>query len=145
MAEGTSKRVSEDKWKLFRSTRVAENHKINLLDDLCHLAFDDQLIGKCVLWSFDVTQKTAIISNYSIEGDRYNEHRKSTYQLPSGHVVPPKAIRENVDGEMRVKDTVYYLATEDMLEGSSASVFLLTSEQVSKGIAELNLDPVTES
>jgi len=132
----------EDEWRLFRSVSIRTNYKVNLIDELNHLVFEDELRGKSVRWSYDKLEQAAILSNKSIEGGRYVEFGKSAYQLPSGQVTPPEPIREKVEGEMEVGDTVYFLASENMLESDTASAFLLTSEQGMEGLEALDIEPV---
>jgi len=132
----------EDEWQLFRSVSISSNHRINLIDNLNHLVFEHELRGDCVRWSYDKLEQAAIISNKPIEGGRYIESGTSTYQLPSGQVTPPEAVRDKVEGDMQVEDTVYFLASENMLKSDTASVFLLTSKQAMDGIEDLEIEPV---
>jgi hypothetical protein len=62
--------------------------------------------------------------------------------LSAKTVTPPEPIREKAVGDMEVGDTVYFLASENMLESDTASVFLLTSEQAMGGLEELDIEPV---
>lgn len=128
-----------DEWEFFRSVSVLDNHKINLIDELRHLVFDDPLQGESVLWNYDRLEQAAVISNDSIGGGRYVEYGKSTYQMPSGHITPPAEIRKKVDGDMEIGNTVYLLASENMLKSKVASAFLLTAEQATRGI---DIEPI---
>jgi len=141
MRAGSSQEY-EDEWKLFRSVSISNNHRVNLIDELSHLVFEADLRGKSILWSYDKLEQAAIISSKPIEGDRYAEFGKSVYQLPSGQVTPPEPIRSEVEGDMEIGDTVYFLASKNMLESDTASAFLLTSEQAMEGLEELDIDPV---
>jgi len=132
----------EDEWVIFCSLDVLSNHRIKLIEELSHLVFEDELRGKSVRWSYDKLEQAAILSNKSIEGGRYLEHGKSACHLPAKTVTPPEPIREKVVGDMEVGDTVYFLASENMLESDTASVFLLTSEQAMEGLEELDIEPV---
>jgi len=141
MKAGSSQQY-EDEWELFRSVSVRTNYKVNLIDELNHLVFEDEFRGESVRWSYDKLEQAAILSNKSIEGGRYVEFGKSVLQLPSGQVTPPEPIRDKVEGEMEVGDTVYFLASENMLESETASAFLLTSDQGMEGLEALDIEPV---
>lgn len=132
----------EDDWRLFRSVKIRTNYKVNLIDELSHLVFEDEFRGESVRWSYDKLEQAAIISNKLIEGGRYIEFGKTVLQLPSGQLTPPEPIRDKVEGEMQVGDTVYFLASENMLESDTASAFLLTSDQGMEGLEALDIEPV---
>jgi hypothetical protein len=132
----------EDDWRLFRSVKIRTNYKVNLIDELSHLVFEDEFRGESVRWSYDKLEQAAIISNKLIEGGRYVEFGKTVLQLPSGQLTPPEPIRDKVEGGMQVGDTVYFLASENMLESDTASAFLLTSDQGMEGLEALDIEPV---
>lgn len=128
-------------WTLFESVKVRGGHKINLIEELSHLVFDHELKGQVVQWSYDTLEEKALISNSSFGQSRFVDSEKTSYYKDGGQVRPPEELRENLAGGIDVGDTVYFLASEDMLDDKISSAFLLTSEQGKEGVDSLNIEP----
>jgi hypothetical protein len=111
---------------------VTKKNKIDLIDELHHLVLEDPVEGECVVWGYDTLQDAIIISNGTLDGDRYVWQGKSGYYRDNSKVTPPVKLRKAVEGEVNPGDVLYYLADQEMLESEVSSALLLTTLQVSR-------------
>ena len=134
MQDRTTDNEGEGQWEIFRPVRVDSKKRIEVLEALNDLVYKHRFDGNCVNWSFDKEQEIIVISNGELGSSRFENYGRSAYYSHNEKIVPPSKLRKLTDGEISPGKQVYYLSDSDMQEGETKSVFILTTEQVSKEI-----------
>lgn len=119
-----------DDWILLESVAVLSNHRINLIDSLSQISFEHPIEGECVKWHIDEEQNIAVISDSSFAEESCIELKNTTVMGSGDQIRPPKSVREEMKGEIRPEDTVYYLTSDEMIDEAPYSCFVLTEEAV---------------
>lgn len=129
-------------WDLIRTRRVLDKQKINFPDKFQEkIAYKHELHGESVEWNYERNAQVAVVSNTALTQEQY-VHVSRTKVLDDGsNIRPPNALIGQLSRPFYKDLTVVYLAHEEMLEGETRSVYLLTESQA----LELMGQPTAES
>jgi hypothetical protein len=129
-------------WDLIRTRRVLDKQKINFPDEFQgKIAYNHELHGESVEWNYERNAKVAVVSSAPLTQDRY-VHVSRTKVLDNGsNIRPPDDLIGQLSRPFYKGLTVVYLTHEEMLEGETRSVYLLTESQA----LELMGQPTAES